>query len=379
MKIVYFVHAVASCWNNGNAHFLRGVGTELKVRGHDVVFCEPQNGWSETNLIADHGTGALTGFQRAYPGVKPKKYNPENPELDRLTDGADLVIAHEWNETALINALGGMRRRGAPFVLLFHDTHHRAVTQPGCMAKYQLADYDGVLAFGEVLAELYRRRGWAKRVRAWHEAADTAMFYPRPPSAQDGDVVWIGNWGDEERSAELGAFLFEPVEALRLSVNIYGVRYPQTAIAALIARGISYRGWLANHMAPEVFGRHRATVHVPRRPYAEALRGIPTIRIFEALACGIPLISAPWPDVEGLFPRDCYLTARNGEQMSRAITDVLHDRDLAHELVRNGLNAIAQRHTCAHRVRELLAILAALKLRRQRERHAPLNVGATAP
>ena len=44
------------------------------------------------------------------------------------------------------------------------------------------------------------------------------------------------------------------------------------------------------------------TVHVPRRPYVEALPGIPTIRVFEALACGIPLVSAPWADSEGLFP-----------------------------------------------------------------------------
>ena len=52
---------------------------------------------------------------------------------------------------------------------------------------------------------------------------------------------------------------------------------------------------------PEVFARFRVTVHVPRRPYVEALPGIPTIRVFEALACGIPLVCAPWDDAEGLF------------------------------------------------------------------------------
>ena len=41
MKVVYFVHAIASCWNNGNAHFLRGVGVALQELGHEVVFCEP--------------------------------------------------------------------------------------------------------------------------------------------------------------------------------------------------------------------------------------------------------------------------------------------------------------------------------------------------
>ena len=58
--------------------------------------------------------------------------------------------------------------------------------------------------------------------------------------------------------------------------------------------GARYRGWLANARAPDVFARHLATVHVPRRFYVERLPGIPTIRVFEALACGIPLVSAPW-------------------------------------------------------------------------------------
>ena len=53
---------------------------------------------------------------------------------------------------------------------------------------------------------------------------------------------------------------------------------------------------------PQAFARHRMTVHVPRRPYVEALPGIPTIRVFEALACGIPLVCAPWHDDEGPVP-----------------------------------------------------------------------------
>ena len=58
------------------------------------------------------------------------------------------------------------------------------------------------------------------------------------------------------------------------------------------------------------------TVHIPRRPYTRMLPGIPTIRIFEALACGIPLVSAPWDDCEGLFtPGDDFLLARDGTEM----------------------------------------------------------------
>ena len=361
MKIVYFVHAVASCWNNGNAHFLRGIGTELQIRGHDVLFCEPQDAWSEGNLLRDHGPGALNGFRRSFPALRRVKYDPENAELDRLTDGADLVIVHEWNAPALVNALGSMRKRGAPFVLLFHDTHHRALSDPDSMRQFELASYDGVLAFGGVLAEIYRRKGWADRVWTWHEAADTTLFYPRPAEPPDGDVVWVGNWGDEERTAELQEYLLGPVESLGLTANIFGVRYPQSALRELTARGIFYRGWLANHAVPEIFARHRATVHVPRRPYARTLRGIPTIRVFEALACGIALVSAPWDDSENLFPTDCFLMASSGPEMGRHLRSILSDPALAKTLRENGLRAIRERHSCRHRVQELLDFYRSIK------------------
>jgi spore maturation protein CgeB len=100
------------------------------------------------------------------------------------------------------------------------------------------------------------------------------------------------------------------------------------------------------------------TVHVPRRPYVEALPGIPTIRPFEALACGIPLVSAPWCDSEGLFrPGEDYLVARTGQEMRRHVRSVLNDPDLAAALAGNGRDTILARHTCAHRVDELLSIV----------------------
>jgi len=102
-------------------------------------------------------------------------------------------------------------------------------------------------------------------------------------------------------------------------------------------------------------------VHVPRRPYVQALPGIPTIRPFEALASGIPLVSAPWEDVEGLFKAgEDYLVARNSAEQRRSLDAVLHDDELASSLARRGLETIRARHTCAHRVDELLAICAEL-------------------
>jgi spore maturation protein CgeB len=185
-----------------------------------------------------------------------------------------VVIVHEWNEPWLVAALGEKRRRGARYTLLFHDTHHRAVSDPEAIRKFDLDGYDGILAFGETLSDVYRRWGWADRVFTWHEAADTRLFRPLVSSPLQGGkdgLVWIGNWGDGERSQELEEFLLRPAQKLGLPLDIFGVRYPAEALATLERHGASYRGWLPNARAPEVFAQHLATVHVPRRFYVERL------------------------------------------------------------------------------------------------------------
>jgi spore maturation protein CgeB len=360
MKAVLFCHAFTSCWNNGNAHFLRGVTRELARLGNQVVVCEPSEGWSRSNALSEGGEAILREAEALLPRIELHRYYDASPDLDEVLHGADLAIVHEWNPPGLVAALGRRRCAGASFKLLFHDTHHRAVTAPDELAGIDLDGYDGVLAFGEVLREIYVKRGWARRAFTWHEAADIELYRPMPEVEKQDDIVWIGNWGDDERSAELTEFLIGPSKQLNLSGCIYGVRYPKQALAAIETAGLSYGGWLPNHLAPLAFARARATVHVPRGPYARQLPGIPTIRMFEALACGIPLISAPWSDDEQLFPSGCYLSANSGEAMKSALSAVLTDGELAAQLSRTGLRAVLNRHTCRHRVGELLAIVDSL-------------------
>jgi spore maturation protein CgeB len=362
IRVALFVHSLRSDWNHGNAHFLRGVASALVRRGHAVVAHEREGAWSAANLAADHGEGALDAWRVAYP-EPPVVVHPPGPiDLGRVLEGVDLAIVHEWNEPDLVARLGAERARRPSLRLLFHDTHHRAVTRPEEMARYDLSRYDGVLAFGAVLREIYLARGWAERAWTWHEAADVARFRPLP-GQPDRDVVWIGNWGDEERTAELREFLLDPVASLGVAGAVHGVRYPESARRDLAAAGFSFRGYLPNHRVPEVFARHRATVHVPRRPYALALPGIPTIRPFEAMACGIPLVSAPWDDAERLFRagRD-HLVARDGAEMRRHLKSVLFEPDLARGLAAAGLETILLRHTCDHRAAELLAVCRELGL-----------------
>jgi spore maturation protein CgeB len=362
MKFVLFYHSFTSCWNHGNAHFLRGLARELIRREHDVVIYEPEDGWSRKNALTDGGATAIAEAARLVPGVEIRPYRITQLDLDEALDDADVVLVHEWNEPELVARLGERRIRGGRFQLLFHDTHHRAVTAPLEMERLDLDGYDAVLAFGEVLRQVYLDQGWGRQVFTWHEAADSALFKMNTRVAKETDLVWIGNWGNGERSDELQHYLIKPVADLGLTARIHGVRYPEFAREKLQAHGISYAGWLPNHRAPDAFARARFTVHVPRRPYVEALPGIPTIRVFEALSCGIPLISAPWHDTEGLFPEGSYLSVKDGDDMKSAMSLIMQDEDLAEDLVRTGLHAIRTRHTCGHRVAELMTIIDGLRV-----------------
>jgi spore maturation protein CgeB len=371
MRVVMFYHSLVSDWNHGNAHFLRGVVQELVDRDHDVRVFEPRDGWSRSNLLQDHGEAAIAAFHAAYPGLRSELYDPATCDLETVLRGADLVLVHEWNDHGLVARIGQHHAAHRTYRLLFHDTHHRSVTDPSSMADYDLRHYDGVLAFGDVIRDLYLTRGWTARAWTWHEAADTRVFYPRCRGDADGarafqasgDVVWIGNWGDEERTAEIDEFLIEPVRALGLRASVYGVRYPAEARHRLAAAGIEYRGWLPNADVPAVFACHKVTVHIPRRPYLESLPGVPTIRPFEALACGIPMIAAKWDRTADLFTagKD-FLVARDGAEMTAHLARLVASPAERDTLARHGLATVTARHTCGHRVDELTAICSEMEM-----------------
>ena len=360
LRIAYLAHTFRSDWNNGNAHFLRGLLRALGTLGHDVAAFEREDDWSIENLLQEpDGRDSLEQFASVYPELRIDAYtaaNSKNPAYWReALRNFDVVILHEWNRPELAHLLLEVRGE-AGFRLIFHDTHHRASSSPEQIRLFGTDRFDGVLAFGEALRSIYRERFNMRRVWTLHEAADTTVFRPL---ARDKirDVVWIGNWGDEERSNEIREFLLEPAKALpQRRFTIYGVRYPEDALQKLRDAGVTYGGYLANLRAPAVYAQSRLTVHVPRQQYSGAMTGIPTIRVFEALACGIPLISAPWQDTEQLFQPGDFLYASNSAEMQQHVERLLDHPKQARDQAQRGLETILARHTCRHRAEELTSI-----------------------
>ncbi len=360
MRIVFFTHSMVSDWSHGNAHFLRGLARALNARGHEVVACERWRNWATDQLYDEKGAGPIVEFARLFPDLYIRMYGGWEAiidEVDELTRGADLVLVHEFNDPKLVGAIGMVRKRRGDFVAFFHDTHHRPVSVPWQIASMNLMHYDGVLAYGASLADIYRREIGFERVWTFHEAADTSVFKPLPGEKPD-DVVWIGNWGDDERTREIRDYLVGSASQLReLRFAVHGVRYPPEGLQAIQEAGIEFRGWIANYRVPEAFARAKMTLHIPRGPYVTTLHGIPTIRPFEALATGTPLLSTPWNDVEGLFRegRD-YLMVRSPSEMREQMLRLAKDEDARQRLAESGLETIRARHTCMHRAEQLEGI-----------------------
>jgi spore maturation protein CgeB len=363
-RIAYFAHAVRSDWNNGNAHFLRGLMRALGHCGHEVRIFEPADEWSIRNLRTEpDGERALRDFESTYSDLHVIAYDADGSDplgdishWRELLHETDFVILHEWNSPRLAHHLLTLRDE-LGFRLLFHDTHHRASSSPDQIRLLGVDRADGVLAFGEALRNIYRDHFNITPVWTLHEAADTTIFCPRPNARKATDVIWIGNWGDDERSSEICMFLLRPAAELpEYRFMMYGVRYPQQALAALDYARAGYGGYLPNLDGPGRYAASRATVHIPRQQYTQAMSGIPTIRIFEALACGIPLISAPWLDTEQLFREGDFRVVHSTREMISALQSLLADPKAAREQAARGVETVLARHTCRHRAEQLTSI-----------------------
>jgi spore maturation protein CgeB len=373
LRFAVFTHSVRSDWNHGNAHFLRGLVRVLTDLGHDVVCYEEANSWSVSNLVAEHGLRPLVEFRRRFPFVKVRLYRsePRAPLARRLAcelEGVDVVIVHEWpgvEHPALVELLAGLRRT-CGFLLLFHDTHYRLLVQPARLARLELDRFDAILAYGPSLADEYRRRGLSE-VHVFHEAADPVLFHPAPPREDEplDDALFIGNWGGRDRAHELREHVLRPARRFKDTRRfaIYGVRYPPPVLDTMVRfYGVEYRGWLPNYLAPQRFNQTRVALHVVRRQYARQLYGIPTIRVFEALACGAALVSTRWPDTDRLFREGTqYVVADTREQFVEALDWLWHDPAARERLGREGRARILEAHTCRHRAEQLLAIVAGLR------------------
>src|SRR3954462_3077641 len=180
LRLAYFAHSLRSDWNNGNAHFLRGLLRAVHSLGCEVSIFEPAQGWSIDHLREEpNGDQSIRNFEAVYPDLSIIPYRDSEAANTAFWKTAlrniDLVIVHEWNPPSLSAMLLELRPE-LGFRLLFHDTHHRASSSPDQIRAFGTDQFDGVLAFGEALRCTYRDVFGIRRVWTLYEAADVTVF-----------------------------------------------------------------------------------------------------------------------------------------------------------------------------------------------------------
>ena len=305
MRIVIFYHSLVSDWNHGNAHFLRGVvqrAARARPRGAGVRAAR------RLEPAEPAGRARATAPQRLVPPAYPRARAAIATSRLRSTSTRRWT-APTWcwctsgTSPQLVRADRRAPRahRALPPAVPRHPPprRHRA----GRDGALRPAHYDGVLAFGDVIRDLYLRARLGRSAPGPGTRRPTRACSSRSPQRRarrrPGLDRQLGRRGAHRRAARVPARAGARARACAPASTACATR--SSALRSSQRRASSTAAGCPTIEVPAVFARHRVTVHVPRRPYVEALPGIPTIRLFEALACGIPLVSAPWDDAEGLF------------------------------------------------------------------------------
>ena len=350
MKIVVLGLSITSSWGNGHATNYRALARALDARGHEVLFLErdapwyaahrdlPEPPYGTTELYAslDDLAARFGDDVRTADLVLLGSYVPQGAEVARflLATARDVVAFYDIDTPITLAAL----EAGTCEYL----------------SPESIPELDLYLSFtaGPALDYLSDRFG-ARRARAFHCLVDTDLY--RPPAVRDPQVAlgFLGTF-DEDRQRALERLLIEP--AARLPAERFVVAGPQYPADI---------GWPANverieHVPPSehcaFYADQRLTLNLTRRDMI-AWGWSPSVRLFEAAACGVPIVSDWWSGLDSFFtPEREILVASTPEE----VVEIIAGRDAA-ELEQIGRRArarVLREHTAVHRAAELERLVA---------------------
>ena len=335
---------ITSSWGNGHATTYRGLVRGLVDRGHDVLFLERDKPWYADNRdlpCPPYGTTML------YDDLAG---------LDAWSDavaGADLVVVGSYVPEGVAVAEWVQRMAGGLVAFYDIDTPVTLAALEAGRCEYLtpalVRGFDLYLSFtgGPTLRELEQAHG-ARRARALYCSADPALYRPDAAAALRYDLGYLGTYSPD-RQPTVDALLCRVAEALpgRRFV-VAGPQYPaEIAWPAAVER--------IEHLAPDLhrgfYCAQRFTLNVTRADMVR--RGwSPSVRLFEAAACGVPIVSDWWPGLGELFvPGEEILIARDTAEMVSILerTPEPKRRSIAEAARARVLAA----HTGAHRAAEL--------------------------
>jgi spore maturation protein CgeB len=355
LSIVVLGLSITSAWGNGHATTYRALLRALARRGHDVLFLERDQPWYAAYRDLPQPPFCRTVL---YDGVDQLAEN-----FARQVRGADLVMVGSYVPDGVDVARFVLEV--AQGITAFYD-----IDTPITLAKllrgdeeYLSADliprYDLYLSFsdGPTLARLERVYG-ARMARALPCAVDPDLYFQEPGPATV-DLGYLGTYS-ADRQPKLKQLLLEP--ARRWPGGRFAVAGPQYPDAIAWPRNVVRTEHVPPHRHRAFYSGQRFTLNLTRAAMVAAGYS-PSVRLFEAAACGTPIISDAWPGLETVLePGREILLASSADDVLRHLRDLPEARRRA--IGADAKARILRAHTAAHRALELENLVAQAAARR---------------
>lgn len=349
MKLVVFGLSVSSAWGNGHATLWRGLLRSLAAQGHQAVFFEKDVPYYAAHRDQPRGDG--------YEIVIYPSWKEALPRAQRELEDADAAMVTSYQADA---------PRASELVLasrcvrVFYDLDsgvtldalERGVEVPYVPAG-GFGDFDLVLSYtGGTTLDALRERLGARRVAALYGSVDVDAHRPAASSPEYAcDLSYLATYAVDRQLGVERLFLDVAARLPHRRFLLGGPMYPPE-----MPRPENVR-WLPHVAPPEhpaFYGSSRLTLNVTRG--AMAARGYcPSGRMFEAAACGVPLVSDAWDGLDRFFePGREILVARTTDDVEAAVSLA---RGAAAALARRARERTLAEHTAHHRARELVELV----------------------
>jgi spore maturation protein CgeB len=346
MKLIIFGLTISSSWGNGHATLWRGLCKALARRGHEVVFFERDVPYYALNRdLLELPDGVLRLYSSWDDALPLARWHLADADVAMVTsycpDGvaaADLVLESDIAVRAFYDL-------DTPVTLA-----RLAAGEPvEYIGPRGLAEFDLVLSYtgGRALEELQARLG-ARRVAPLYGSVDPEAYRQTAPAPQyRADLSYMGTYAADRQPA-LEQLLVEPARRLpERRFLIGGAQYPE---AFPWTGNIFFVRHLPPDEHPGFYSSSRLTLNITRAAMAR-MGYCPSGRLFEAAACGAPILSDAWEGLEDFFRPGSEILVAHGTATAIDALE-LSDAELA-RIARLARQRTLEEHTAARRAAQL--------------------------